>query len=45
MQADKKIRSDNRLPLVLARAIGAAFLTRDCSRDELARFLCAEAAR
>ncbi len=44
MQSDKKIRSDNRLPLVLARAIGAAFLTRDCSRDELARFLRAEAA-
>ena len=44
MHSDKKIRSDNRLPLVLARAIGAAFLARDCSRDELARFLCAEAA-
>ena len=45
MQSDKKIRSDNKMPLVLARAIGDAFLAPDCSRDELRSFLDTEGAR
>lgn len=45
MQSDKKIRSDNKMPLVLARAIGNAFLAPDCSRDELESFLDREGAR
>ncbi len=45
MQADKKIRSDGRLPLVLVRGIGDACLTTDYSQDELLSFLAAEGAR
>ena len=42
MQSDKKIRSDDKMPLVLARAIGDAFVAPDCSRDDIAAFLHAE---
>ncbi len=45
MQSDKKIRSTGRLPLILARAIGEAFLASDCSRSDIADFLRAEEAR
>ncbi len=45
MRSDKKIRSDGKLPLILARAVGEAFLAPDCSPDDLVRFLHAEEAR